>query len=90
MNKHFLNVEISESATTVKNYEFLIDYKNVKGIATGIGHSPVPGMINAGAGSRLSVTECLTNMVFAPLTHGLKGVSLSANWMWPVVITKEP
>lgn len=60
-----------------------IDYKNLKGIATGIGHSPVPGMINAGAGSRLSVTECLTNMVFAPLTHGLGGISLSANWMWP-------
>lgn len=60
-----------------------IDYKNLKGIATGIGHSPVPGMINAGAGSRLSVTECLTNMVFAPLTHGLAGISLSANWMWP-------
>lgn len=60
-----------------------IDYKNHHGIATGIGHSPVPGMINAGAGSRLSVTECLTNMVFAPLTHGLKGISLSANWMWP-------
>lgn len=60
-----------------------IDYKNLKGIATGIGHSPVPGMINAGAGSRLSVTECLTNMVFASLTHGLSGISLSANWMWP-------
>lgn len=60
-----------------------IDYKNLKGIATGIGHSPVPGMINSGAGSRLSVTECLTNMVFAPLTHGLTGISLSANWMWP-------
>ncbi len=60
-----------------------IDYKNLKGIATGIGHSPVPGMIDAGAGSRLSVTECLTNMVFAPLTHGLAGISLSANWMWP-------
>ena len=60
-----------------------IDYKSHQGIATGIGHSPVPGMIHAGVGSRLSVTECLTNMVFAPLTHGLKGISLSANWMWP-------
>jgi phosphoribosylformylglycinamidine synthase len=35
------------------------------------------------AGSRLAITEALTNLVWAPLTHGLKGVSLSANWMWP-------
>ncbi|MEP1892695.1 MAG: phosphoribosylformylglycinamidine synthase, partial [Cyclobacteriaceae bacterium] len=59
------------------------DYKNNKGMATSIGHSPVPALINAGAGSRLSVTEALTNLVWASLTHGLKGVSLSANWMWP-------
>jgi phosphoribosylformylglycinamidine synthase len=60
-----------------------IDYKSGKGIATSIGHAPVPGLIQSGAGSRLSVTEALTNLVWAPLTHGLKGVSLSANWMWP-------
>lgn len=60
-----------------------LDFKSNKGIATSIGHSPVPGLINAGAGSRLSITEALANLVWAPLTHGLKGVSLSANWMWP-------
>lgn len=60
-----------------------IDYRSTKGIATSIGHAPVPGLIQSGAGSRLSVTEALTNLVWAPLTHGLKGVSLSANWMWP-------
>ena len=60
-----------------------LDYKSRKGVATSIGHSPVSGLIDAGAGSRLSVTEALTNLVFTPLTHGLKGVSLSANWMWP-------
>jgi len=60
-----------------------LDFKSNKGIATSIGHSPVPGLIDSGAGSRLSVAEALTNMVFAPLSYGLKGVSLSANWMWP-------
>ena len=60
-----------------------IDFKSNKGIATSIGHAPVPGLIQSGAGSRLSVTEALSNLVWAPLTHGLKGVSLSANWMWP-------
>ncbi|NQZ78799.1 MAG: phosphoribosylformylglycinamidine synthase, partial [Ekhidna sp.] len=60
-----------------------LDFKSNQGIATSIGHSPVPGLIDSGAGSRLSITESLANLVWAPLTHGLKGVSLSANWMWP-------
>ena len=29
------------------------------------------------------MAEALTNIVWAPLTDGLAGVSLSANWMWP-------
>ena len=60
-----------------------LDYKGGKGIATSLGHAPASGLIDPGAGSRLSVAEALTNLVWAPLTHGLKGVSLSANWMWP-------
>ncbi len=60
-----------------------LDFKSNKGIATSIGHSPVSGLINSGVGSRLSVAEALTNLVFSSLSHGLKGVSLSANWMWP-------
>ena len=60
-----------------------LDFKSNKGIATSIGHAPVPGLIDSGSGSRLSVAEALSNLVFASLTHGLKGVSLSANWMWP-------
>ena len=35
------------------------------------------------AGSGLSVSEALTNLVWAPLAEGLDSVSLSANWMWP-------
>jgi len=66
-----------------------LDFHSLKGIATSIGHAPVPGLVQAGAGSRLSVTEALTNLVWAPLTHGLKGVSLSANWMWPAKNTGE-
>jgi len=66
-----------------------IDFKSNKGIATSIGHAPVPGLIQSGAGSRLSVTEALSNLVWAPLIHGLKGVSLSANWMWPAKNEKE-
>lgn len=60
-----------------------LDYQGVKGIATSIGHAPVSGMADAAAGSVLSVTESLTNIVWAPIEQGLSGVSLSANWMWP-------
>ncbi len=60
-----------------------IDYLGTKGVATSIGHAPAAALINPSAGSVLSVAEALTNLVWAPLTHGIKGVSLSANWMWP-------
>jgi len=60
-----------------------LDFKNNKGVATGIGHAPGASLINPAAGSQLAIAEALTNLVWAPLTHGLKGVSLSANWMWP-------
>ena len=60
-----------------------IGYDNKEGIATSLGHAPVAGLIDSAAGSRLSIAEALTNIVWAPLNGGLKGVSLSANWMWP-------
>ncbi|MBV7268614.1 phosphoribosylformylglycinamidine synthase [Winogradskyella luteola] len=60
-----------------------LDFKGKEGIATSIGHSPISGLINPVAGSRNSITEALTNIIWAPLKEGLKSVSLSANWMWP-------
>ncbi|MDX1628345.1 MAG: phosphoribosylformylglycinamidine synthase [Fulvivirga sp.] len=60
-----------------------LDYKGTAGVATAIGHAPVSALIDPDAGSKLSIAEALTNLVWAPLKHGLKGVSLSANWMWP-------
>lgn len=60
-----------------------LDFTGNKGIATSIGHAPVAALANPEAGSRLAIAEALTNLVFAPIADGLKGVSLSANWMWP-------
>lgn len=60
-----------------------LDFLGKKGIATAIGHAPGAALIDPVAGSKLAIAEALTNIVWAPLTHGLKGVSLSANWMWP-------
>ncbi|UOB17816.1 phosphoribosylformylglycinamidine synthase [Abyssalbus ytuae] len=60
-----------------------LDFEGKEGIATSIGHSPVSALINAEAGSKNSIAEALTNIIWAPLKDGLKSVSLSANWMWP-------
>lgn len=60
-----------------------LDMSGASGMATSLGHAPAAALIDPSAGSRLAVAEALTNLVFAPLAHGLKGVSLSANWMWP-------
>ncbi len=60
-----------------------LDFKGKEGVATSVGHSPISGLINPVAGSRNSITEALTNIIWAPLKDGLKSVSLSANWMWP-------
>ncbi|MCX6247759.1 MAG: phosphoribosylformylglycinamidine synthase [Bacteroidetes bacterium] len=60
-----------------------LDYQGVKGIGTSLGHAPAVALIDAKAGSRIAIAKALTNLVWAPLTHGLAGVSLSANWMWP-------
>jgi len=66
-----------------------IDYQGIKGVATAIGHAPVAGLIDAEAGSILSIAESLTNIVWAPIKAGIKGISLSANWMWPARNTGE-
>ncbi len=60
-----------------------LDYNGKEGVATSIGHSPISGLIDPAAGSKNSIAEALTNIVWAPLKDGLQSVSLSANWMWP-------
>ncbi len=61
----------------------MLDYQGVKGIATSIGHAPVVALADPEAGSVISIAEALTNLIWAPIEGGLKGISLSANWMWP-------
>lgn len=60
-----------------------MDYQGTTGISTAIGHSSISGLINPEAGSRLAIAEALTNVIWAPVSTGIRGVSLSANWMWP-------
>lgn len=60
-----------------------LDYRGKYGLATSLGHAPSAGLIDPAAGSVLSIAEALTNIIWAPLTDKMKGISLSANWMWP-------
>lgn len=60
-----------------------LDYLGKEGIATSIGHSPVAALIDPVAGSRTAIAESLSNIIWAPIKDGIKGISLSANWMWP-------
>lgn len=60
-----------------------LDYKGKEGIATSIGHAPQVALIDSAKGSVIAVAEALTNIVGAPIENGIKGISLSANWMWP-------
>lgn len=60
-----------------------LDYRGRNGIATSIGHAPQVALINPAHGSVMAIAEALTNIVGAPISDGIKGISLSANWMWP-------
>ncbi|MDH5604481.1 MAG: phosphoribosylformylglycinamidine synthase, partial [Cyclobacteriaceae bacterium] len=66
-----------------------LDFNGIKGVATSIGHAPGAGLIDPAAASQLAIAEALTNLIWAPLTFGLEGVSLSANWMWPAKVEGE-
>jgi phosphoribosylformylglycinamidine synthase len=66
-----------------------LDYTDFKGIATSIGHAPAAGVVNAVHGTLLSISEALTNIIWAPIQDGIRGISLSANWMWPCRVPGE-
>ncbi len=60
-----------------------LDYQGKEGIATSIGHAPQVALIDSAKGSVIAIAEALTNIAGAPIEGNLKGISLSANWMWP-------
>jgi phosphoribosylformylglycinamidine synthase len=59
-----------------------LDFNGKEGIATSIGHSPIAALVDPIAGSRTAIGEALSNIIWAPIKDNLKGISLSANWMW--------
>ncbi len=62
---------------------FALDFHGNEGVVNSLGHATGVAVANAPSGSRMAISESLTNLVFAPVKGGLGNVSLSANWMWP-------
>ncbi|XP_047003252.1 phosphoribosylformylglycinamidine synthase isoform X1 [Schistocerca americana] len=60
----------------------------VEGVATAIGEQPIKGLVNAAAGARMTVAECLTNLVFARISD-IQDVKCSGNWMWAAKLPGE-
>ncbi len=58
------------------------------GGATAIGEQPVKGLADPAAMARLTVTEALTNLVWARVSS-LPDVRCSANWMWAAKLPGE-
>jgi phosphoribosylformylglycinamidine synthase len=60
----------------------------LSGIAVAVGEQPIKGLLNNAAQARMTVGECLTNMMFAEITK-LEDVKASCNWMWAAKISDE-
>lgn len=72
------------SNVAVKGYSFW----SYEGVATAIGEQPIKGLLDPAAGARMSVGECLTNLVWAQ-TSGMSNIKVSGNWMWPAKVKGE-
>jgi phosphoribosylformylglycinamidine synthase len=60
----------------------------VSGIAVAVGEQPIKGLVNNAAQARMTVGECLTNLMFANITK-LDDVKASCNWMWAAKLSDE-
>jgi phosphoribosylformylglycinamidine synthase len=58
------------------------------GAVTSIGEQPIKMILDPGAGARLSVTEAVTNLIFAKVS-ALEDIKCSANWMWAPKLSGE-
>ena len=60
----------------------------ITGIASSVGEQPIKGLVDTGAQARMTVGECLTNLMFAQITV-LEDVKSSCNWMWAAKLEDE-
>lgn len=58
------------------------------GVGISIGEQPLVGLISPAAMARMSVSEALTNMVWAKISS-IEDIKCSANWMWAAKLPGE-
>mmetsp|Transcript_43391 Transcript_43391/g.117625 ORF Transcript_43391/g.117625 Transcript_43391/m.117625 type:complete len:1236 (-) Transcript_43391:1146-4853(-) len=58
------------------------------GIASACGEQPIKGLLDPAAMARMVVAECLTNLVWAPLS-ARTDIKASGNWMWAAKLAGE-
>ena len=51
------------------------------GVAIAVGEQPIKGLVNNAAMARLTVSETITNIMWARLTS-ITDIKVAANWMW--------
>ncbi|KAK5644184.1 hypothetical protein RI129_008029 [Pyrocoelia pectoralis] len=65
-----------------------ISHFGYEGIATSIGEQPIKGLLDNGAGARMTIAEALGNLVFAIISD-IRDIKCSGNWMWPAKMPGE-
>ena len=70
-----LNIPVSNVSVMAQSFN------NFTGMSVGIGEQPIKGLINPERMARLSITESLTNIMWANLTS-LEDIKMSINWMY--------
>jgi phosphoribosylformylglycinamidine synthase len=63
-------------------------HMGVTGAAVSIGEQPIKGLIDPASMARMSVTEALTNIVWARVSD-MEDIRCSANWMWAAKLPGE-
>ena len=75
--------------TPLSNYSLVSSgYYNLHGIASSIGEKPINMLINPVWGSRMTIGECLTNLIFVVISK-FQDIKLAGNWMWPASTSTE-
>jgi len=60
----------------------------VTGTAIACGEQPIKGLVDAAAMARMSVTECMTNIVWAKVSS-IEDIKASGNWMYAAKLPGE-
>ena len=75
--------------TPLSNYSLVSSgYYNLHGVASSIGEKPINMLINPVWGSRMTIGECLTNLIFVVISR-FQDIKLAGNWMWPASTSTE-